>query len=61
MEGFVCGVCGHVEFDKAPEKCPVCKSPKTAFQEKMGHTPEPCRVPIVNLQTRQVKILKFGK
>jgi len=34
MEGFVCGVCGHVEFDKAPEKCPVCKSPKTAFQEK---------------------------
>ncbi|MBN2881641.1 DNA-directed DNA polymerase II small subunit [Candidatus Woesearchaeota archaeon] len=32
----------------------------TAFQEKLGHNPEPCRVPIVNLKTREVKILKFS-
>jgi DNA polymerase II small subunit len=38
-----------------------CWQGKTAFQEKMGHHPEPCRVPIINLQTREVKILRFGE
>jgi len=37
-----------------------CWQSKTAFQEKVGHNPEPSRVPIVNLKTRQVKVLKFG-
>jgi DNA polymerase II small subunit len=37
-----------------------CWQAKTAFQEKVGHRPEPCRVPLVNLKTRDVKILKFG-
>jgi len=37
-----------------------CWQGKTAYQEKVGHHPEPSRVPIVNLQTRQVKMLKFG-
>ncbi|MEK6920300.1 MAG: DNA polymerase II small subunit, partial [Nanoarchaeota archaeon] len=40
--------------------CGSCWQGKTAFQEKMGHNPEPARVPIVNLQTREVKILRFG-
>ncbi len=39
--------------------CGSCWQSKTPFQEKVGHHPEPCRVPIVNLQTREVKILKF--
>lgn len=39
--------------------CSSCWQSKTAFQEKVGHDPEPSRVPIVNLQTRQVKILRF--
>ncbi len=37
-----------------------CWQGKTSFQERMGHVPQPARVPIVNLQTREVKILKFG-
>ncbi len=36
-----------------------CWQAKTNFQEKMGHNPEPARVPLVNLQTRQVKMLRF--
>lgn len=36
-----------------------CWQAKTAFQEKVGHNPEPGRVPIVNLKTREIKILKF--
>lgn len=36
-----------------------CWQAKTAFQEKVGHEPEPCRVPLVSLKTRQVKMLRF--
>lgn len=41
--------------------CGSCWQSKTIFQEKVGHNPEPSRVPIINLQTRDVKILKFGQ
>lgn len=40
--------------------CGSCWQSKTSFQEKVGHSPEPSRVPVVNLKTREVKILKFG-
>ena len=41
--------------------CGSCWQSKTNFQERVGHNPEPSRVPIINLKTREVKILKFGK
>lgn len=41
--------------------CGSCWQGKTTFQEKVGHNPEPSRVPIVNLGTRDIKILKFGQ
>ena len=34
MKKFVCTVCGYVhEGDEAPDKCPVCKQPKSKFKE----------------------------
>jgi DNA polymerase II small subunit len=39
--------------------CGSCWQDKTPFQEKVGHHPEPCRVPIVNLKTREIKIMRF--
>jgi len=39
--------------------CASCWQAKTTFQEKVGHNPEPCRVPIINLQTRNIKIMRF--
>jgi|SRR3989339_355025 len=24
MKAFICTICGHIAFEKAPEKCPVC-------------------------------------
>ncbi|MCX6709826.1 MAG: DNA-directed DNA polymerase II small subunit [Candidatus Woesearchaeota archaeon] len=38
-----------------------CWQSKTAFQERVGHHPEPARVPIMNLKTGEIKILKFEK
>jgi len=37
-----------------------CFQAKTGFQEKVGHEPTPCHVPIINLQTRQVTMLNFS-
>ena len=35
MQGIVCKVCGHVALSgAAPEQCPVCASPQSAFEDK---------------------------
>lgn len=39
--------------------CCSCWTSITEFQEKLGLKPQPSRVPVINLQTRQAKILKF--
>src|SRR3989338_205120 len=38
-----------------------CWQSKTSFQEKVGHNPDPCHVPIMNLQTREIKMMSFSK
>ena len=30
---FICSVCGYTVEDEAPEKCPICGAPKSAFLE----------------------------
>jgi len=30
---FICSVCGYTVENEAPEKCPVCGAPKSAFHE----------------------------
>jgi DNA polymerase II small subunit len=37
-----------------------CWQSMTAFEEKVGNTPDPCKVPILNLKTREIKILDFS-
>ncbi|MEM4605474.1 MAG: metallophosphoesterase [Candidatus Pacearchaeota archaeon] len=37
-----------------------CWQSKTPFEEKVGHEPDPCKVPILNLKTREIKILNFS-
>ena len=37
MKKFVCSVCGYVyEGEAAPEKCPICHAPASAFKEVVG-------------------------
>jgi len=56
---------GHIHYSKVANYKGVtmisgsCWQAKTSFQEKLGHEPEPARVPLVNLKTREIKILKF--
>ncbi len=37
-----------------------CFQSRTSFQEKVGHVPDPGRIPIINLKTREVKVLNFS-
>ncbi len=37
-----------------------CWQSKTPFEEKVGHEPDPCKVALFNLKTREVKILDFS-
>ncbi|MBI2662206.1 DNA-directed DNA polymerase II small subunit [Candidatus Woesearchaeota archaeon] len=59
-------ITGHIHYSNVANYKGVtmisgsCWQGKTSFQEKLGHEPEPARVPVVNLKTREVKILRFG-
>ena len=37
-----------------------CWQGQTAFEEKVGNIPDPCKVPVLNLKTRELKIMYFG-
>lgn len=56
---------GHIHYSKVgrykniTNLCCGCFQDKTLFQEKVGHNPQPGRIPIVNLQTNQVKVMRF--
>jgi len=38
-----------------------CWQTITPFEEKVGHEPDPCKVPLFNLKTREIKILDFSE
>ncbi|MBN1113995.1 MAG: hypothetical protein JXA66_01505 [Oligoflexia bacterium] len=33
MDYFICNVCGHLAFNDAPDKCPVCEAAKEEFKQ----------------------------
>ncbi|MCK4997535.1 metallophosphoesterase [Candidatus Pacearchaeota archaeon] len=37
-----------------------CWQSITPFEEKVGNTPDPCKVPLFNLKTREIKIIDFS-
>ena len=39
--------------------CGSCWQSITPFEEKVGNSPDPCKVPMLNLKTREIKILDF--
>ncbi|MBT3394871.1 DNA-directed DNA polymerase II small subunit [archaeon] len=58
---------GHVhkpainQYGKVTNICGSCWQSKTPFQEKVGHKPEPSKVQLVNLKTREIKVMNFGE
>jgi DNA polymerase II small subunit len=58
-------ITGHIHYSSVANYKGItmisgsCWQSMTSFQEKLGHEPEPGRVPVVNLKTREVKVLRF--
>jgi DNA polymerase II small subunit len=58
-------ITGHIHYSMVANYRNVtmisgsCWQSTTDFQKKLGHKPEPARAPVINLKTREVKILKF--
>ncbi len=53
----------RTDIDKYNEILIICNScwqSITAFEEKVGNQPDPCKVPILNLKTKEIKILDFS-
>lgn len=38
-----------------------CWQSQTPFEEKVGNIPDPCKVPVLNLKTRELKIFDFSE
>ncbi len=59
-------ISGHIHYSNVANYKGIttvsgsCWQGTTSFQEKLGHQPEPARVPLVNLKTREIKVLKFN-
>ena len=41
--------------------CNSCWQSITPFEEKVGNNPDPCKVPVLNLKTREIKIMDFSE
>ncbi|MBW2970237.1 metallophosphoesterase [Candidatus Woesearchaeota archaeon] len=50
---------GFLHYRGTTLVCGSCFQSRTNYQEKFGHDPEPGVVPVVNLNTRQVLMLRF--
>jgi len=37
-----------------------CWQAQTPFEEKVGNIPDPAKVPVLNLKTRELRVLDFG-
>jgi DNA polymerase II small subunit len=60
---FVCGDMHRSDISQYNNIITIncsCWQAKTDFQEKIGNNPDPAKVPLLNLKTREIKILKFG-
>jgi superoxide reductase len=63
MKGFVCKMCGFVSINgSAPEKCPSCGAPKSAFSEEENAINEPKdKENLTELEKKHIPVIKVVK
>jgi len=63
MKGFTCKVCSFISINGgAPDKCPVCGAPKTAFHEAEDAIKEPKDVNnLTELEKKHIPIITVAK
>ncbi len=63
MKGYVCKICKYISINgSAPEKCPVCGAPKSAFEEKEDAIKTPQDVNnLTELEKKHIPVIKVVK
>jgi len=61
MNTFVCGKCGYVAFDVAPDFCPVCWAKKEAFKLDSAAIKSPGGVQTGELEKKHIPQIKITK
>lgn len=62
MDIFVCGRCGYIAFEKAPESCPVCGAKKDAFSQDNAAIKKPVDpANLSELEKKHIPIIKISK
>ena len=63
MKGFTCKVCRFISISgSAPDKCPVCGAPKTAFEQKEDAIKTPTDAGnLTDLEKKHVPVIKVIK
>lgn len=63
MKSYVCKVCKYISIDgTAPDKCPVCGSPKSAFEEKEGAIKTPADLNnLTELEKKHIPVITIVK
>lgn len=63
MKGYVCKICKFISINgSAPDKCPVCGAPKTAFEEKEDAIKMPQdEHNLTDLEKKHIPVIKIAK
>lgn len=62
MNTFVCGRCGYVAFNQAPDVCPVCGAPKQAFELDLNAIKKPVDPNnLTDLEKKHIPVIKVNR
>ncbi len=62
MKGYVCKICRFISINgSAPDKCPVCGAPKTAFEEKDAINSPKDVNNLTELEKKHIPVVKITK
>jgi len=62
MDTYICGMCGYLAFNQAPDKCPACGAPKTAFKNDPTAIKKPADPANLNdLEKKHIPLININK
>lgn len=62
MNTYICGKCGYLAFNQAPDKCPVCGAAKEAFENDPAAIKKPVNPASLNeLEKKHIPVIDIRK
>jgi superoxide reductase len=62
MNTFICGKCGYLAFEQAPDTCPVCGAPRQAFKLDTNAIKKPSDPNnLTDLEKKHIPVIEINK